>query len=186
MTGNSTRIVKGLQHFICGETGCKVENNCSLTRLHKCFWTIKTGKWWLGSSSPDMAAVIHLWPDLAFVKVEDSRKSQVLTRVVQGADYFPSIFSDDCEFHLRSGVSLSLDRRSSQGASLREHLFIEIDKNSGSAWWWWNITSLVFDVLNVTSQPNWVLRSRSEERLAARFWLSSIFQVHLYTIVPSV
>lgn len=37
-------------------------------------------------------------------------------------------------------------------ASLRKHSFITIGENSGSDRWWWKVTSLVFETLNVTSQ----------------------------------
>lgn len=46
-------------------------------------------------------------------------------------DFFSSIFSDRLYIQILSGVSLSPNRHSRQVASLREHLFIAIDENSG-------------------------------------------------------
>lgn len=68
------------------------------------------------------------------------------------------------EFYLKSELSLSLNWRSRKTkGSLRKHLFIAIGENSRSACWWWNVTCLIFEALNVTTSfPHWALRARSE------------------------
>lgn len=45
-----------------------------------------------GFSWPYMAAVLHFCPDLALVNIEDIRRRQVLTELVQGTDHLFSIF----------------------------------------------------------------------------------------------
>lgn len=79
----------------------------------------------------------------------ETKRSQILSGVVQGADLFTSVFSDKCdtgirshtrpqveliyEFHLRSGMRLNHSRYSMQGDSLRVHLFIMIGEILRSA-----------------------------------------------------
>lgn len=74
-------------------------------------------------------------------------------------------------FNWGLGVKLSPNRRSTQGASLREHKFIMIGESFESALLWWNLSSLVLAALNFTSKsfPNWATRARSEGRWSARF-----------------
>lgn len=74
---------------------------------------------------------------------------------------------------------------SRHGASLREHPFIMINESSGSAQLIRNITNLVFKASNVINQfyPQWAVRSRSEERSAAKLWSSRVLAVHPYTVV---
>lgn len=100
--------------------GYRVENNLSLTRNLRYFglyqdWRVKTGQVlpMYGRSTPFL-----VW--FGFVKVGDSRKSQILTRGVQGTDYFSSIFSHRSYIHLRSRLSLSPNRCSRHGATLRD------------------------------------------------------------------
>lgn len=49
--------------------------------------SIKTGKWKLGIFCPYMVAVLCSQSDLALVKVEGSRRSQVLTEIAQGTGH---------------------------------------------------------------------------------------------------
>lgn len=82
--GNSERLAM----FRLRERDIRVENNSSTSILMN---SIETGKWRLYSSGP--SAVLHFQPDLVLVTVVDSR-GQILTRVIQGTDHFPSIFSN--------------------------------------------------------------------------------------------
>lgn len=81
-----------------------------------------------------MAAVLHfqLWSGCR-------RSSLLFTGVLQGKNYFSSIFRDGhmYEFHLNSELSLSPKRPSRHGSSLRKYLFIATGENSWSACWQW-------------------------------------------------
>lgn len=92
---NRNILTRGLQHFVCGERGCKVGNNSSCTRLHKCFWTMsRLKKWELGCSSPNMAAIYHFWFELSLAKIEPGRRSQVISLGGKGTDHFSSIINN--------------------------------------------------------------------------------------------
>lgn len=56
--------------------------------------SIGIGNGRLVSSFPNIAAVLNLWPGLTLVKVENSRRCQVLSGAVQGSDHFSIIFND--------------------------------------------------------------------------------------------
>lgn len=123
-----SRIPRGLQSFVCG----KEVAECKII-LHPQGCVDNFGKIGMGSSNLDMTAVLHFRADLAHVKIEYSRRTQILTGAVQETDYFPTSLAINriYEFHFRSGMSLSLYRDSSQGGFLRKHPLI--DRNSGFA-----------------------------------------------------
>lgn len=77
----------------------------------------------VSSVTPDIAVILHLWSDLALVKINYYNESRILTRAVQGNDHFPASLAGDhiYELHFKSGKCLIPDRHSNQGASLREH-----------------------------------------------------------------
>lgn len=48
----------------------------------------------MGSSTPDIAAIVCFWPDLPILNTKISRRCQILSGVVQGIDTSFSIFSN--------------------------------------------------------------------------------------------
>lgn len=67
---------------------------------------------------------IYLCLDLAHLNIEHIRKSHVLSRMLQAAGDFTSIFSDRLYVRVSLEISLNCNRRSNQGVSLAVQLFI--------------------------------------------------------------
>lgn len=97
-----------------------MENNSLPIRTQRKFWT-------LSRLENVVCAILHSWPDLAVVKVEDSSRSQVLTGAVKESTILPAslAMTHMYEFHLRSGVCLRPNSISIiNAASSRGHPFI--------------------------------------------------------------
>lgn len=71
--------------------------------------------WGCGSSSPDMAALFHIWFDLTLVAIGHAGRSKVLTSAVEGTDHISCILSDDSYMCVQFDVSLSPTTCSSKG-----------------------------------------------------------------------
>lgn len=101
---------------------------------------------------------------IRLVNIEHRRRSQLLSGVIQGTGHYSSNIS-----YVHSTWDL-------------EWALVPIDIQSKEPrweWWWWNITSLVLEVLNDMRQssPLWDVRSRSTERSAAWLYTSRFLEV---------
>lgn len=83
--------------------------------------------------------VLYFRPDLSLLNVEDSEMKQVLTGVEQCSIHFTTILAMNgmYPFHLKCGLSLSLNRRSRYGSALMEHMFIMIGDSFAFDCRWW-------------------------------------------------
>lgn len=61
--------------------------------LHFKFCLLKTWKWRLCSSSPNMTDILHFYSDSFLVKIQNNNRSHVFTGVVQWTDHVSSILS---------------------------------------------------------------------------------------------
>lgn len=89
--GNNDRIATVLQKsmgFVCGNA---VAVRKTLRQPHG---RGNASERRMCNSSPYMAPVFGFQSDLGFVMLEDSRRIQVITRVVQGIDHYSSTYGD--------------------------------------------------------------------------------------------
>lgn len=114
--------------FHLWEMRCKVKNNSSPTKLCRCLCTIKMRKWRLCSSWPYMAGVLHSCPDLTLVKLEDSRKSQIPTGVVQDTNNLTSIFSNGSYIQVSSGLLWDYSQEALKAWGLPERTPVHCDR----------------------------------------------------------
>lgn len=66
--------------------------------------------WKVSSSCSYMTAVIHFRPDQPLVKVDSSRRSELLTRTVEETTHVSSIFNDGS--HVRVLLEVGVELRS--------------------------------------------------------------------------
>lgn len=131
-----------------------------------------------------MTTLLHLRSDLFLVNWEDSRMVQILSGVVQRAVHFIWIVSN--EMYVRFPLEVVCDfgdQQSFKASCFFERIYVHQD--SWSDRWWWNITTLVYEVLNGTSQLllHVVVCARFEERLVANLWLSRVLALRPYIAI---
>lgn len=81
--------------------------------------SVQAAKWGLSNPRPNMAAVFYLWSDMALLNLD--RMKQMHSGVVQKEIIFSASLAIGCisEFHLKSVVRLSLNRRLTKEMTLR-------------------------------------------------------------------
>lgn len=86
--------------------------------------------------------------------------------------YQQSINFSVCEFHFRPVMNLNHNKLSMQGVSLRVQPFSVRGEIFVFSHWWWNHTSLNWELLKVISQlyPHWDVTARSVVRSVVRLW----------------
>lgn len=82
---------------------------------------------------PYLAAILYFRPDLSLVKIGQQKESGTGWSVTGTRAFYPASLAmyHMFEFPLRSGLSIRRNRRSKNGASLREHLLTATSESSG-------------------------------------------------------
>lgn len=124
-----------------------MENNSLPIRTQRKVWT-------LSRLENVVCAILHSWPDLAVVKVEDSSRSQVLTGAVKESTILPASLA--MTQYVRVPLEVRCVSKAQQylnSCCLFKGTSVHHDSCSlGSDQQWWELTSLVLKTSKVISQ----------------------------------